>query len=180
MSSSSTSSGPKLNSIFKMTDVKSMMSLTRSTMRGFKSMMWFGKLRVYAYVTLAISLLLLLGYFVFKHMFYRRVRMAQISYLVRLDPINLYFSETVANTLFVLLRNKAAPDTHLPTYETRIAKNALFYEDIPGVKSAITNISSIVSQIKDFSHHSYNEPNPIREDDHLSQLVAVVNKRFVW
>ena len=157
-----------------------MMSLTRSTMRGFKSMMWFGKLRVYAYVTLAISLLLLLGYFVFKHMFYRRVRMAQISYLVRLDPINLYFSETVANTLFVLLRNKAAPDTHLPTYETRIAKNALFYEDIPGVKSAITNISSIVSQIKDFSHHSYNEPNPIREDDHLSQLVAVVNKRFVW
>ena len=180
MSNSSTSSGLKLNSIFKMTDVKSMMSLTRSTMKGFKSMIWLGKLRFYAYLSMIVSILVLLGYFVFKHMFYRRVRLAQISYLVRLDPVNRDFSETVANTLFVLLRNTAAPNTHLPTYEARITKNALFYEDIPGVKSAISNISKIVSGIKDFSTHDYKQPDAIREDDHLSQLVAVVNKRFVW
>lgn len=175
--------GAKVPDTINPKDLKKMMSLTSSTMKGFKSVMWLHKARTYLLVGTVVSLFVLIGYFVFKHMFYRRVRIAQLTYLVRLDPVNREFSETVANALFVLLRNKHAADKHLPTYDSRIRANGLFYQDLSGTTSAISQIHSILGGVKNMDAYDYNdtsEQNALRADDHLSQLIAVVNKRFVW
>lgn len=161
-------------------NMNSMMFLARSTMNSFKYMILIYKAKFYFTVAVIVSLLVILGYFVFKHMLYRRVRMAQLSYLVRLDPINREFSETVAEAVFVMLRNRKAPEVHLPIYEPRFRENALFYESLGGAANAIDEIASLLSNVKEFSGHDYAQIDPIREDDHISQLVAVVNKRFIW
>ena len=53
--------GAKVPDAINPKDIKKMMSLTNSTMKGFKSVMWLHKVRTYLMVGAVVSLLVIIG-----------------------------------------------------------------------------------------------------------------------
>ena len=141
--------------------------LNLGLMKDARRSMFIFRLQYYMYFAAGASVAIVLGYIFFKHMFFRRFRMPQVTHLVPLEPLNQDFSNEMATMIYAMIR----PD--LPNYDKTIADAFLGY-------TKIGNLGKAIPKLKAFVDSQAVLKGAADDDEFKDKLTAFVNTHFVW